>query len=101
MLIFFYGSDSYRVKQARDEVVRRYKSKYPSGFNFFSFDISNVDSPDALEDAVKSLSFFGEHKLILLRNVFAKKSQADAILKYINKYKLMSATDITLLIAED
>ena len=101
MIIFLYGSDSYRLKQAKDEIVKRYKDKYPSGFNLFSLDASNISSLDILEEAVKSLSFLGEHKLISLKNIFLKKPQADAILGYINKYNLEVAKDMTLLIAED
>src|SRR3989344_3900806 len=101
MIIFLYGSDSYRLKQARDEIVKRYKDKYPSGFNLFSFNASDISFLDTLEEAVKSLSFFGEHKLILLRNIFLKKSQADAVLEYIDKYDLGATKDVTLLVVED
>src|SRR3989344_5910124 len=101
MLIFLYGPDSYRLKQAKDGIIQRYKAKYPSGLNFFVLDISVSSSLDTLEDAIKSLSFFGEHKLIVLRNIFSKKTQAEAILKQIHNYNIMSVKDLTLLVAED
>ncbi|MBI2064852.1 MAG: DNA polymerase III subunit delta [Candidatus Yanofskybacteria bacterium] len=101
MLIFLYGPDSYRLKQARDEVIQSHKSKYPSGLNFIDFDVSGGAPLDLLVDAIRSLSFFGEHKLIALKNVFSKKSQAETILRYINNYDLTTAKNVTLLVAED
>ena len=48
MLIFLYGQDSYRLKQAKDDIIRRYKAKYPDSFNFFSFDALDTPSLDIL-----------------------------------------------------
>src|SRR3989344_5607194 len=101
MLIFLYGPDSYRLKQVRDEIIQNHKSKYPSGLNFVDFDVSGGAPLDLLVDAIRSLSFFGEHKLIALINVFSKKSQAETILRHINNYDLTTVKNVTLLVAED
>src|SRR3989338_5415855 len=101
MLIFLYGQDSYRLKQAKDDIIRRYKAKYPDSFNFFSFDALDTPSIDILEDVLKSMSFFGEHKLVVLKNIFLKKLQAETVRKYIDQYNLTTANDVTLLVAEN
>ncbi|OGN17962.1 MAG: DNA polymerase III subunit delta [Candidatus Yanofskybacteria bacterium RIFCSPHIGHO2_12_FULL_41_9] len=101
MIIFLYGSDSYRLKQAKDDIIGRYKSKYKSGFNLFNVDLSEISGPDLLEEALKSSSFFSEHKLIISKNIFAKKNSADLMASCIKKYEIADISDITLLVFED
>jgi len=37
MIIFYYGSDTYRMKRKLKEVIADYKEKNRSGFNFQVF----------------------------------------------------------------
>ena len=90
----------YRLKQAKDDIISRYKAKYKSGVNLFNVDLSETPGSDLLEEAVKSSSFFSEHKLIICKNTFAKKVASDLISKQISEYNIASSPDITLLITE-
>jgi DNA polymerase-3 subunit delta len=101
MIIFLYGSDPYRIKQAKDGYIARYKAKHPSGLNFFSFDLSETDGISQVEDSLRNSSFFQEHKLIVCKNYFSKKISADKIFEYIKKYGLQNSGDSTLMIVED
>lgn len=101
MIIFIYGSDAYRLKQTREGLVNRYKNKYTSGMNFFSVDLSESTGIDTLENALKSASFFNEHRLVVCKNIFNKKTTAESLEKYIKEYNIAKATDITLIATEN
>ena len=77
MTIFLYGQDGYRLKQGIEQVSAGYKKKYSSGLNSFSFDLSDKEHRTQLEDAVKTLSFFEEAKLIIVRNAFVSKDVSE------------------------
>ncbi len=100
MLIFLYGSDAYRLKEAKQNIIKEYRKKYSSGMNVFDFDLSDAGNLERLINTVKSSSFFSEHKLIALSNVFAKKLTADKVIDIVNKYGISSVTDTTLLFSE-
>jgi len=101
MLVFFYGTDSYRLKRARDDLTSRYKAKYSSGVNLFSFDMTESDDTSVLESAIKSSSFFNEHKLIVCKNIFGKKSAAETLAKLTKDQNLATDSDITLAVIEN
>ncbi len=101
MIVFIYGSDSYRLRQAREDIISRYKAKYSSGINLFSLDLSVAENTESLETSLKTSSFFNEHKLIVCRNVFGNKQSAEDFLKLIKENKAEKATDITLVVAEN
>lgn len=101
MLIFLYGSDSYRLKQAKEEVVKRYQAKFQSGMNLFTADLSESSGQDIFEDALKSSSFFNEHKLIVCKNVFDKKASAEFMATKIKEFDLPGIADATVIIAEN
>jgi len=71
MIIFLYGSDGYRIKENVDTIVSAYNKKYKSGMSHYRFDLENGSNLDRLENAVKSVSFFDEAKLIIAKNPFS------------------------------
>lgn len=77
MTIFLYGQDGYRLKQGLEQVLAGYKKKYSSGLNSFSFDLSDKEHQTRFEDSVKTLSFFEEAKLIIVRNTFVSKDVSE------------------------
>lgn len=100
MIILLYGPDSYRLKQAKDSLVSRYNLKYPGGMNRFYLDLSEQLDVDQFETAVKSSSFFNEHKLIVCKNIFGRKTTAELVAGYIKEYDIAHASDITLVAVE-
>lgn len=101
MLIFLYGPDAYRLQEAKQNITKEYKKKHSSGMNIFDFDLSNPDNLTGLLDAIKSSSFFNEHKLLVCKNVFGNKVAASTAVEYITKYTLDSMSDLTLMVVEN
>lgn len=101
MIIFLYGSDAYRLKKSREEIINRYRNKYPDSMNLFSVDLTESIGIDILENALKSSSFFNEHKLVVCKNIFSKKAGAESLAKYLRECEISKATDITLIASEN
>src|SRR3989344_4133969 len=99
MIIFLYGLDGYRLKQNSDIVLDNYRKKHPNGV-FFKFNLSDAGEMVRAEDAVKSGSLFDEVKLIVLKNLFSKKADADRIGELIKARNLLKEKDIVLLVIE-
>jgi DNA polymerase-3 subunit delta len=86
MIIFLYGRDNYRLKQNLDKITAEYRKKN-SGMSFSVLDFG----PDAqggakqqlgkLNDLVKTVSFFDEKRLIVLKNAFAAAKDITALIK--------------------
>jgi len=100
LIIFLYGSDSYRLKQAGEDIVSRYRAKYSSGINLFTFNFADDIGENILASAIKSFSFFNEHKLIVCKNILGNKQAADTLAKLIKDYALESDPSMTLLAIE-
>ncbi|HXK40808.1 MAG TPA: DNA polymerase III subunit delta [Candidatus Paceibacterota bacterium] len=71
MIVFLYGSDGYRLKENVDTIVDAYNKKHKSGMSHYRFDLESGSDLDRLENAVKSISFFDEAKLIIVKNPFS------------------------------
>ncbi len=81
--------------------MKRYKYKYPSGINFFVFDVSEPNELENLEKVLKSSSFFNEHKLVIISNSFLKKNIAEKLSAIFNSYDIGKSSDITLIVSEN
>jgi len=71
MIIFLYGQNSYSLIQYVNELIARYRKKYPESFNLHRFDLEE-DNPDEIRNAIKGVSFFKQVKFIVAKNPFAK-----------------------------
>lgn len=98
ILIFLYGSDSYRLNKEAELIIEKYRQKHSSGVNFFSFDLLDHSIED-LENAIKTVSFFNEVKLIAVKNIFTKKD-AGRIAEIIKRYHLLNIKEVVLLAKE-
>src|SRR3989344_6513851 len=76
MIIFLYGSDGYRLKENVDIIVGSYQKKHKSGVNLYRFSIEDGKRYDELDSAPKSVSFFDEAKLIIVKNVFDNRTHS-------------------------
>ena len=101
MLIFLYGSDGYRLKESVSTVVDSYQKKHKSGVNLYRFDFSSDKNYDNLASAVKSVSFFGEVKLVIVKNIFDNKIYADNLSDLIKDFNLDRIKDVALVFVED
>jgi DNA polymerase-3 subunit delta len=103
MIIFLYGRDSYRLKQNLDKIATEYRKKN-SGMSFSILDFS----PDAqggtkqqlgkLNDLIKTVSFFGEKRLIVLKSAF---SAGEEIADLITNWKLDDDKERILVFTEN
>lgn len=101
MIIFLYGSDGYRLKQNTKKVIDSYTKKYQSGLNLFELDLSEDGSIDTFEKAIKSVSFFNEFKLLIIRGIFSNKNIASKVAELIKVWDLADIKDIILLAVEN
>lgn len=99
MIIFFYGADTYRLKQAKLNIVGEYRNKYPGGFNLISIDLA-VEGLDKLNDIIRNSSIFSEHRLVIAKGVFNSQPIADRLSEIIKENSLFTAPDITLFLTE-
>lgn len=100
MIIFLYGPDGYRLKQNSNIVLDNYRKKHPDSV-FFKFDLFVAGEMTKVEDAIKGGSLFGEVKLIVLKNVFSNKIDADRIGELIKNQNLLKEKNIILLVVEN
>ncbi|MEK7120198.1 MAG: hypothetical protein AAB824_01530, partial [Patescibacteria group bacterium] len=68
MIYYFYGKERFLNQKKAQEYTEKYKNKYPASLGFYAFGVENF-LPDEMESAVKTLSMFGENKLIVLQSV--------------------------------
>lgn len=100
MLIFLYGKDAYRVINNSQTIIASYCNKHKSGLDFHEFDFNDKAQIDQLENAVKSLSFFDEVKLICIKGIFSDSHACGKLLFLINDYSLAVNKDIVLMFVE-
>ncbi|MBI2063747.1 MAG: DNA polymerase III subunit delta [Candidatus Yanofskybacteria bacterium] len=80
MIIFLFGRDSYRLKQNLENIVEEYKKKY-SGLALSILDLNESGGLAQLEDAIKTVSFFDEKRLIVLKNTFHQAEKVAGLIK--------------------
>ncbi len=98
MIIFLYGSDGYRLKQNIDKIVGEYNKKYVSGINFSVIDFDESDQSNKLSDLIKTVSFFEEKRLVVVKNSFSTGKLVTTLIK---EWKLGSDKQIILVFAEN
>jgi len=65
---FFYGDDIYDIERYTEKIKKTYSS-LELGVNFFQLDKSNILE---LSDICESVSFFGEEKLVIIKDTKLK-----------------------------
>jgi DNA polymerase III subunit delta len=101
MIIFYYGTDGYRLDKGVADAVASFQNKFKSGFNLYRIDLSEKESFSSVEDAVKTVSFFDEKKLLVLKNTFSSKTAAQELEELIEKFDLLTNEPLVLLIKEN
>jgi len=109
MIVFLYGRDSYRLKQNLEKIIAEYRTKYSGiGLAILDPDAGNqgagpsgvgvFNTAQKLEDLVKTVSFFDEKRLIVLKNAF---SAGKEIANLIKKWELGVDKQRVLVFTED
>jgi DNA polymerase-3 subunit delta len=73
MIIFLYGSDTYRSRQKLNEIIEHYKKIHKSGLNLKYLNLSEKDFED-FKDEFQSISMFAEKKLLVLEETFTNQN---------------------------
>lgn len=98
MLVFLYGRDAYRLKQNLAKVTGEYLAKNPNGMGVLAVDLTEgKEELEKLENAIKTVGFFKEKKLIVARNAF---TEAEKVLGLIKEWKLSEDKEIILMVAQ-
>jgi DNA polymerase III delta subunit len=96
MIVFLYGSDSYRRLKKVQEIVGEYQKKH-SNLNPERFDLNEPEELDRLKEFASALSIFDSVKLAVVSGIFGvKTAEAVEFLK-----SNLKSEDITLLISEN
>ena len=102
MIIFIYGADGYRIKENVDAVTDAYRKKHQNGMSHYRFDFSGDAGFDDLANAVKSISFFDEAKLIIVKNLFsARTGFSDKVVKLMDEFKTAADKKTVLVFVEN
>jgi len=101
MLIFLYGSDSYRRQKKLNNIIAEYRKKHSNlSCEYFDLDPSINSGQEGflrLKEFSAQMLIFDSKKLAVLRNAFTieLKDLRDFLKKYLN------AEELTILISED
>ena len=102
MVFFFYGMDSFRIRQKVNSVIEGYQAKHKSGLNFGRFDFSEMEELGKLKNFLNSYSMFAEKKLAIVANLFAagKDAQED-FLAYFKNSDVLKTQEKFLVVAQE
>jgi len=102
MVYFFYGADSFRIRQKLNSVIKSYRAKHSSGLNFGRFNFSQEAALDDFKNFIESCSMFAEKKLAVLENLFeAKSAVLEKFAGYIGTDAIFKDRERFLIIAQE
>lgn len=102
MVFFFYGADSFRIRQKVNSVIEGYQAKHKSGLNFGRFDFGEPETLDKLKNFLDSSSMFAEKKLAIVENLFmAGKDTQESFLEYLKNSDILKTQDKFLVVAQE
>ncbi|MBI4837306.1 MAG: DNA polymerase III subunit delta [Candidatus Portnoybacteria bacterium] len=100
MLIFLYGSDSFRSRQKLNRIIEKYETKHQSGLNFLRVDL-NERGLDDIKEIIKTKPMFAEKKLIVTENLFGLKPDSqEKIVEYLKKLNLRESQEVMVVVYE-
>jgi len=97
MIIFLYGSDTYRSRRKLNEIIEEYKRIHKSGLNLKYFNGENLNFQDFINE-IKSVSMFSEKKLVILTNTAKNEKFKGCFLAELKKF--ISSEDAILFYEE-
>jgi len=93
MIIFLYGSDTYRSRQKLNEIIEHHKKVHKSGLNLKFFEGESLNFQD-FKDEIETISMFKEKKLMVLEGIFLNQKFKEEFLK--EKEKIANSKNIIL-----
>jgi len=71
MIYLIHGNDNFRSFLKLQEIKQKYQT-----YNSFTFDCTNKEQPfdySDIKSAFETINLFGQNKIIILKNFYAKK----------------------------
>ena len=101
MVLFLYGSDTFRSKKKLQEIINRYHLKYKSGLNFCKIE-GTPEGFEKLKERIETISMFKEKKLIIFKNVFSTPTYLqEKIEKYLIEKNIFKDENLILIFFEE
>lgn len=102
MVFFFYGVDSYRLRQKTSNIIEGYQTKHKSGLNFGRFDFNEPDVLEKFKNFFDSYSMFAEKKLAIAENLLvAPKDTQESFAAYLKAGDLVKTQEKFLVVAQE
>lgn len=98
MIIFLYGSDTYRSRQKLNEIIEHYQKVHKSGLNLKYFDNQKLDYQD-FKNELRTAPMFKEKKLVILTDALSDLEFKENFIK--NSEEVVNLKDIILLFYEN
>jgi DNA polymerase-3 subunit delta len=92
MIIFYYGTDDYRLH------VELKKMRLLNAGNFIVLDGGNLNAPSELDKALKNDSLFDSKRSVILKDAFVDKKVSQEVAGVIKKNNLVNDGNISLLV---
>ena len=98
MIIFYHGSDSYRLGQAVKSLAKQYKQKHEHGLSASFIDAADVEGLEALENSLKLNSLFNEVSLIIVNNSLDSSLISERVAKILSKQGAHDRKDLVIVL---
>jgi len=80
MLIFLYGSDTYRSRQKLQEIIENYKKAHKKGLNLKYFEGKDLDFGE-IQNEIQQTSIIAGNKMLILEDTFSNIDFKEKFLK--------------------
>lgn len=70
MILFFFGEDTFRMREKRLALKKVFFEKNPGSTGFFEFDFSDGASVRAVSDCLSQTGLFAAKKFVIVGNIF-------------------------------
>ncbi|KKT27389.1 MAG: polymerase III, delta subunit protein [Parcubacteria group bacterium GW2011_GWA2_43_9b] len=102
MVFFFYGVDSFRIRQKVNLVIGGYQAKHKSGLNLCGFDFGEAEEFGKLKNFLESYSMFAEKKLSVVNGLFgASKEAQEDFMEYLKNRDVLKTQEKFLVVAQE
>lgn len=104
MIIFLYGSDTYRSREELRKIIQESKKTNPDWFDFVRIDAGDKEMEvfKELRQTTDTASMFSQKKLVVIENIFsANKDIREEVLEFLKSKALEKDKDLEIIFWDD
>jgi len=102
MIYFFYGPDTYRLREKVREITAKYVLKNPSGFNLDRFDLEEPEAWENFKNFLQSHSMFAEKKLAVAENLLTSSADTqEKAIEFLTNSNLAKSQDSFVVVTQE